>query len=93
MTFDVLDPTNEKAAAATSLAPRLASFEGKTIGIVTNEKEGTKGYFGHLDRLLRSDLKVKDVVWRAKANYSAPAGAAIIAEMTAWDAVVTGVGD
>lgn len=93
MTFDVLDPTNEKTAAATSLAPRLASLEGKTIGIVTNEKEGTKGYFSHLDRLLRSELKVKDVVWRAKANYSAPAGGAVVAEMAKWDAVVTGIGD
>ena len=93
MTFEVFDPTHEKANAATTLAPRLATLRGKTIGIVTNEKEGTKGYFGHLDRLLRTEFGVADVVWRAKANYSAPAGPAIVAEMRSWDAVVAGVGD
>lgn len=93
MTFDVLDPTNEKQVEATGLAPRLATFKGKTIGIVTNEKEGTKGYFRHLDRLMREELGVKDVVWRAKANYSAPVGAAIVEEMARWDAIVTGIGD
>lgn len=93
MTFDVLDPTNEKTSDGADLAPRLASLEGKTIGIVTNEKEGTKGYFRHLDDLLRSEFGVKDVVWRAKANYSAPAGPEVVAAMKQWDAVVTGVGD
>ncbi len=93
MTFDVLDPTNEKSSGGTALAPRLSALTGKTIGIVTNEKEGTKGYFRHLDQLLRSELGVKDVVWRAKANYSAPAGPEIVAEMQNWDAVVSGIGD
>jgi hypothetical protein len=93
MSFDVLDPTNEKLADATALAPRLASLAGKTIGIVTNEKEGTKGYFAHLDRLLRAEFGVDDVVWRAKANYSAPAGPQVVGEMRRWDAVITGVGD
>lgn len=93
MTFDVLDPTNEKSAGETRLAPRLSSLDGKTIGIVTNEKEGTKGYFRHLDRLLRSELGVKDVVWCPKTNYSAPAGPEVLSQMKRWDAVVTGVGD
>lgn len=93
MTFDVLDPTNEKSSSGTQLAPRLTSLTGKTIGIVTNDKEGTKGYFRHLDDLLRSELSVKDVVWRAKSNYSAPAGPQIVAEMRQWDAVVSGIGD
>ena len=93
MIIEVFDPTNEKANANAIMAPRLATLQGKTIGIVTNEKEGTKGYFGHLDRLLRSECGVAAVVWRSKANYSAPAGPAIVAEMRSWDAVVAGVGD
>ena len=93
MTFEVLDPTNEKLASGAGLAPRLASFAGKTIGIVNNGKEGTKGYFDHLERLLRDELGVGQVVWRTKANYSAPAEAAIVREMAGWDAVVAGVGD
>ena len=43
MTFRVLDPTPEKAPPAGHLAPRLATLEGKTIGFISNGKEGTKG--------------------------------------------------
>ena len=89
----VLDPTNEAKTSGASLAPRLLSLEGKTIGIITNAKEGTKGYFTHLERLLREELGVADVVWRTKSNYSAPADAPIVREITNWHAVFAGVGD
>jgi hypothetical protein len=93
MTVRVLDPTNEMKAAGASLAPRLASLQGKTIGIITNAKEGTKGYFTHLERLLREELGVADVVWREKSNYSAPADGHIVEEIANWHAVFAGVGD
>jgi hypothetical protein len=80
-------------ASGISLAPRLASLNGKTVGIITNAKEGTKGYFTHLERLLRDEMGVAEVVWRTKSNYSAPADAHIVAELTNWHAVFAGVGD
>jgi hypothetical protein len=89
----VLDPTNEMKATGATLAPRLMSLEGKTVGIITNAKEGTKGYFAHLERLLREEMGVADVVWRTKSNYSAPAEAAIVQQITNWHAVFAGVGD
>jgi hypothetical protein len=75
------------------LAARPSSLQGKTVGFISNGKEGTKGYFAQLERILREDLRVADVVWRAKSNYSAPADAHIIDEARQWHAVVTGVGD
>lgn len=57
----VLDPTNEMKSSNFALAPRLASLEGKTVGIITNAKEGTKGFFTHLEGLLRNEMGVKDV--------------------------------
>ncbi len=69
------------------------SLQGKTVGIITNAKEGTKGYFTHLERLLREEMGVADVVWRTKSNYSAPADAHIVKEITNWHAVFAGVGD
>ncbi len=89
----LLDPTNETMAAGLTLAPRLASLEGLTVGIITNAKEGTKGYFGHLDRILREEMGVANVVWREKSNYSAPCDAHIVQEITNWHAVFAGVGD
>ena len=93
MTFRVLDPTPEKAPPAGRLAPRLDTLEGKTIGFISNGKEGTKGFFGHLDRVLREEYGVARVVSRTKSNYSAPADPPIGAEITSWDAVISGLGD
>jgi hypothetical protein len=93
MTLRVLDPTNETTAVGGRPAARPASLEGKTVGFISNGKEGTKGYFAHLERLLREELGVADVVWRTKSNYSAPADAHIVDEIKRWHAVVAGVGD
>ena len=89
----VLDPTNEMKAAGIEPAPRLASLKGKTVGFISNGKEGTKGFFAHLDRLLREEHGVAKVVMRTKSNYSAPADAHIVAEIKSWDAVISGIGD
>ena len=93
MTLQVLDPTNETAPPLGQPAPRLASLAGKTVGFISNGKEGTKGFFAHLDRMLREQLGVADVVLRTKSNFSAPADAYIVDEIARWHAVVTGIGD
>ena len=88
----VLDPTNETKAAGIEPAPRLSSLKGATVGFISNGKEGTKGYFTHVERLLREE-GVANVVWRTKSNYSAPADTHIADEIRNWHAAVTGVGD
>ena len=93
MTLQVLDPSSEADVALGALAPRLTSLEGKTVGFISNGKEGTVGYFSHLDKLLRAEFGVAEVVVRVKSNYSAPADAPIVAEISQWDAVISGIGD
>ena len=93
MVFQVLDPTNETAPPMGQPAPRVASLAGKTVGIISNGKEGTKGFFAHLDRMLRDEFGVAEVVLRTKSNFSAPADPDIVDEIARWHAVVTGIGD
>jgi len=93
MTFHVLDPTNESTSPLGQLAPRPGSLRGKTVGFISNGKEGTKGFFAHLDRMLREDYGVANVIFRTKSNYSAPADGYITGEIANWDAVITGIGD
>ena len=93
MLIRVLDPTTEKAARAGRAAPRLDTLRGKTIGFISNGKEGTKGFFAHLEGMLREEHGVAEVVRRTKSNYSAPADGHIVAEIKGWDAVVSGIGD
>ena len=93
MTLRVLDPTHEMQPSPVKPAARPSTLEGMTVGIISNGKEGTKGYFAKLERLLHDDLGVAEVVWRTKSNYSAPADPHIVDEIRRWHAVVTGVGD
>jgi hypothetical protein len=93
MVLQVLDPTNETAPPRGRPAPRLASLAGATVGFISNGKEGTKGFFAHLDHMLREQLGVADVVLRVKSNFSAPADRDIVDEIRRWQAVVTGIGD
>jgi hypothetical protein len=93
MIIRVLDPTHERTSARIEPAPRLSSLEGKVIGFISNGKEGTKGYFAHVERLMRKEFRVADVEWRTKKNFSAPAAADIVDDIKRWQAVVTGVGD
>ena len=93
MTFRVLDPTPGTQPPVGQLAPRLDTLEGKTVGFISNGKEGTKGFFTHLERMLKEDHGVANVVFRTKSNYSAPADKQIADEIKTWDAVVSGLGD
>jgi hypothetical protein len=93
MVLQVLDPTNEAAPPLGRPAPRPVSLAGATVGFISNGKEGTKGFFAHLDRMLREQFGVAEVVVRTKSNFSAPADRDIVDEIRRWQAVVTGIGD
>jgi hypothetical protein len=93
MTLQILDPTNETAPPIGELAPRPTGLSGKKIGFISNGKEGTKTFFAHLDRMLRDEFGVAEMVLRVKSNYSAPADPHIVAEIKDWDAVISGIGD
>ena len=93
MNYRVLDPTSETSPDPLVVAPRLKSLAGTTVGFISNGKEGTKGFFAHLERILLDEAGVAQVIHRQKSNFSAPAEAAIIEEAEHWDVAVTGLGD
>lgn len=93
MTIRVLNPTSEAVVETMQPAPRLKSLAGKTVGLISNGKEGAAGFFAHLDRLLRERYQVAQVVLRTKSNYSAPAEGEIIDQARNWDLAITGIGD
>lgn len=93
MTIEILNPTHEDNAEMFTLAPRVSSLAGKTVGIVSNGKQGTHIFFDVLEEKLRDEYAVGDVVRVTKANYSAPAQAAIMQQAIEWDALISGIGD
>ena len=93
MSLEVLDPTYGGGGQEFQPAPRLAALEGKTVGVISNGKKGTKPFFDALERFLLEEVGVAKVEIAVKANYSAPAEAAVMARVGGWDAAFTGIGD
>ena len=89
----ILDPSHEEGAEGFAPAVRLAALEGATVGVISNGKEGTKGFFAAFEQALREQYGVGEVVLRTKSNYSAPAEAGLLEEAKNWDALVAGIGD
>lgn len=91
--MQVLNPTHEANVAGLVPPPRLDTLAGKTVGVISNGKQGTKRFFAAIETELRETHGVADVIWRTKGNYSAPAPEAIMVEAQQWDAIISGVGD
>ncbi len=91
--IDVLDPTYGDDTPEFEPAPRLATLRGATVGIVSNGKRGTLGFFDALEAELRERYGVAEVVRVVKPNYSAPAGDEIMDAAQTWHALVAGIGD
>ena len=64
-----------------------------TVGVISNGKEGTKGFFAAFEQVMKDRYGVGEVVLRTKSNYSAPAEAGLLEEAKSWDALVAGIGD
>ena len=89
----VLDPTFDEVPERFQLASRPVTLTGATVGFLSNGKNNTRQFFDHLERLLREEWGVAEVVRRSKSNYSAPAETALIAEAAGWAVMFAGVGD
>ncbi len=93
MTIEVLDPTHGEPPAAFAPAPRPERLAGRTVGIVSNGKLGTVGFFDAFEAELRERHGAAEVVRVVKPNYSAPAGDEIMDAAQTWHALVAGIGD
>jgi hypothetical protein len=89
----VLNPTSQSESQPLHVARRLESLEGTLIGVLDNRKVNADRIFQYVERTLRDRYGVREVIWRRKQNFSAPASPATIAELSACDAIITGVGD
>lgn len=93
MTIEVLDPTFGETSERFEPAERIRSLTGRTVGIISNGKRGTLGFFDVLESELIESHGVGEVVRVVKPNYSAPAGAEIMDVARTWHALVAGIGD
>jgi hypothetical protein len=93
MRIRVLDPTVETASAKAVATTRLTSLAGRTIGLLDNGKINVRVLFDHMERMLRTQYGVHDVIRLRKPDFSRPAPAPVLAAMQGCDAVISAVGD
>lgn len=67
----VLDPTGERAAVGRSRAPRLASLEGRTVGLLDISKPRGDVFLDRVEANLRS--RGADVLRFKKPTFTKPA--------------------
>ncbi len=93
MPITVLNPTSQSEVQPLQLALPLTSLRGCLIGVLDNTKVNSDRIFQHVEKILLEDYGVHELVWRRKHDFSRPAPAALLAELSACDAIITGVGD
>jgi hypothetical protein len=93
MTLKVLDPRLSPEGEAARMAAPLTSLNGALVGLLDNAKIGTARFYDHLEAILRERFGVREVIRRRKPDSSRPAPADLLGELSAADAIVSGIGD
>jgi hypothetical protein len=93
MSIRVLDPTCDDATMTSTRPDRLATLQGRTIGLLDNGKIRVYELLNHVEEILRAQYGVTNVVRLKKPDASRPAPPEVIADMKQCDAVISAVGD
>ena len=88
-----MNPTSQSEAATPRLAPPLPSLEGRLIGLLDNGKANSDRLLGRIEAILRERYGVREFIRRRKPDFSRPAPPALLAELSACDAIITATGD
>ena len=91
-TVKVFDPTADEDANQDKLAVRLASLDGKVIGLLDNTKDLVDTLLNEVQVLLQKDFPKAEFRYFRKDSVSgAPPG--LLDQVAQCDAVVTAIGD
>ena len=93
MTLRVLDPRQSAQGEAMRMAPALPSLDGAVIGMIDNAKIGTQRLFDFIEEILRKEHGVRECIRRRKPDASRPVPAAMLAELSGADAILSAIGD
>ena len=93
MTLRVLDPRLFAEGEPVRMAPPLKALDGAVVGLLDNAKIGTARFYDHVEDLLRTRYGVREFIRRRKPDSSRPVPSATLGELSAADAIVSGIGD
>jgi hypothetical protein len=91
----ILDPTGDSDRAAdTTLAPRLGSLRGKTLGLLDNGKPNGSVLLTEIGNHLRERYGLRDVIMYTKSYFGTPVDQTLIERIMAeCNFAVAAIGD
>lgn len=90
----VFRPTPEEQLFQDALlVPRVASLNGKRIGLLWNSKPNADVFLGRFKDLVREQYGETEFVWHAKRMAAEPVEPESLRELVTCDAVVSAFGD
>lgn len=91
----LINPLNETQREPRAAAPKLDTLRGKTIGLLDISKPGGNYFLDHVERLLKEQFGVANVVRAMKPTFTKPAPAEVIEQLVAarCDAVIEALAD
>jgi hypothetical protein len=93
-TIEVLSPSAAKSGLAVSLAPRVPTLQGRTVGLVNNSKSGSRPFLDRVEELLKREHGVSRVVRYDKKAAALPIPDEMLAAATSeCDVVINGIAD
>ena len=90
----VVHPAAEDVREPSRLAPRLATLQGRTIGLIDNHKRNADVYLEELGRLLQAQYGVARLVTYRKLSQSLPTPGEVLDHLASeCDALIHAVAD
>lgn len=77
----------------TTSVARLASLQGRTVGLLDNGKIRVRELLDHVEEMLRSQYGVAQVLRFRKPDASRPAPPEVMADLKRCEAIISAVGD
>lgn len=94
MTIQFLNPVQEAEANPATLAPRLSSLDGATLGFLTNGKENAERLLDYVAEELNAKFTLKGLVKVDKVHAGINSSPKMLDDLVGQvDAVITAIGD
>jgi len=93
-TIDVLSPAAVMTGNAVPLATRVATLEGRVVGLLNNSKSGTRPFLDRVEELLQSEHGVSRIIRYDKKAAALPVPDEMLEAATReCDVVINGIAD
>jgi hypothetical protein len=88
-----VSPIDDRAREPVPFAPRLASLEGQTVGLIDISKPKGREFLDRVEQLLVLEHGVAEVVRLVKPTFTRPAPPDVLAEADRCGAVLVALAD